>query len=387
MTLPAPSMRPAPASAFVPSSVTTWPLTRTWPLTISCSAWRREAMPARAIIFCRRSCIFVGQVFLPVRFEYENGVCRVPAMPLADSQKWLSHKSLSFSGGSGLVRLLVAGAPIPLWNRIRVGCGILRDDPLFWGVAVGESCSAGGRVQHAFVAGLAWRDAFVAAQGFASEGLQLLEAGQLVEIAQAEAHQKFFRCFVQNLPADDFFAARGGDQALVEQRFQHAGRVHAADFADFRRRDRLLVGDDRERFERGHGKAQRRTQALDEAAHYVVMLRLGIHLVAAGDAAHFDAAFIGRVAGHQFVERGLHYELFLVERGGELLYRGRLVRRVDDRFQCCFAFFVGHLSTAPAKLVILRLSDEDSRRISALAATEAFRHLRSFATQKALRSG
>src|SRR6266481_1742033 len=114
----------------------------------------------------------------------------------------------SFADGSGLARLLVADAGIPLWNRIRVGRGILRDDPLFRGAAIGGSCSARWSVQHAFVAGLAWRDAFVAAEGFAGEGLEFFEAGQLVEIAEAEAHQKFFRCFVQNRPADDFLAAR-----------------------------------------------------------------------------------------------------------------------------------------------------------------------------------
>src|SRR5580658_5309867 len=43
------------ASALVPSSVTTFPFTLTWPALISSSALRREAIPAAAIIFCRRS--------------------------------------------------------------------------------------------------------------------------------------------------------------------------------------------------------------------------------------------------------------------------------------------------------------------------------------------
>src|SRR5216684_6817263 len=45
------------SSALVPSSVTVCPLTVTWPEEISSSAWRREATPARAIIFWRRSSI------------------------------------------------------------------------------------------------------------------------------------------------------------------------------------------------------------------------------------------------------------------------------------------------------------------------------------------
>ncbi len=72
------------------------------------------------------------------------------------------------------------------------------------------------------------------------------------------------------------------------------------------------------------------------------MLRLGVHLVAAGDGAHFDATLFDGVAGDEFVERGLHDKFFLVERGGQLLDGGRLVGRVDDCFQCCPAFFVGH---------------------------------------------
>src|SRR5574341_415160 len=42
-------------SALVPNSLTTRPLTVTSPSRMSCSAARREAIPARAISFCRRS--------------------------------------------------------------------------------------------------------------------------------------------------------------------------------------------------------------------------------------------------------------------------------------------------------------------------------------------
>src|SRR5579863_6899729 len=55
MSLPAASTLSVARSALVPSSVTTLPFTRTWPLRMSCSAWRREAIPARAISFCKRS--------------------------------------------------------------------------------------------------------------------------------------------------------------------------------------------------------------------------------------------------------------------------------------------------------------------------------------------
>src|SRR5580658_10780851 len=51
------------ASALVPSSVTTVPLTFTWPALISSSALRREAIPAAAIIFCRRSAGMLTKLF------------------------------------------------------------------------------------------------------------------------------------------------------------------------------------------------------------------------------------------------------------------------------------------------------------------------------------
>src|SRR6266550_4256087 len=54
-TRPAASIRSFAASAFVPNSFTTCPFTRTCPLRISSSACRREAIPARAIIFCNLS--------------------------------------------------------------------------------------------------------------------------------------------------------------------------------------------------------------------------------------------------------------------------------------------------------------------------------------------
>ena len=52
------------------------------------------------------------------------------------------------------------------------------------------------------------------------------------------------------------------------------------------------------------------------------------------------------VAVDEFVERGLHGELFVAERGGELVDGGGLVRGVNDGFQSGFSFFVGHLVCA-----------------------------------------
>ena len=124
--------------------------------------------------------------------------------------------------------------------------------------------------------------------------------------------------------------AASGDQALIEKRGEHAGRVDAANFRNFRAGDWLFVGDYGERFERRHGEAQWRAQAFDEAAHYVVMLRLGVHLVAAGYGADFDAAFFCRVARNQLIKCGLYDDFFFAERQRKLLDRGGFVCGVDD---------------------------------------------------------
>ena len=73
------------------------------------------------------------------------------------------------------------------------------------------------------------------------------------------------------------------------KRRDHAAGIHAANLADLRHRDRLLVGDDRQRFERGQRQPDRRLQALGERAHQVVLLGLGGHAVSAGNLADFDA--------------------------------------------------------------------------------------------------
>ncbi len=80
---------------------------------------------------------------------------------------------------------------------------------------------------------------------------------------------------------------------LVEEGADDAGGVDAANFGNFRSRNGLLVSDDRERFKSGHGETKRGTKTFDEAANDVVVLGLGVHLVATGNGADFDAAFIG----------------------------------------------------------------------------------------------
>ena len=74
--------------------------------------------------------------------------------------------------------------------------------------------------------------------------------GRSAEVVQPEPDQEFLGGRVEKRPADDLLAADDLDQVPLEQRVEHARRVDAADLGDLDRGDRLLVGDDRERFER-----------------------------------------------------------------------------------------------------------------------------------------
>ncbi len=79
--------------------------------------------------------------------------------------------------------------------------------------------------------------------------LELFDAGELVDVLEAEAQEEVFGGFVEDGAADDLLAAGGGDELAGEQRAEDAGGVDAADLGDFRGGDGLLVGDDGEGFE------------------------------------------------------------------------------------------------------------------------------------------
>src|SRR5260221_12178079 len=95
------------------------------------------------------------------------------------------------------------------------------------------------------------------------------------------------------------------------------------------------------------------------------MLRLGVHLVAAGDGADFYAAIFRGVAGDEFVERVLYRDFFVAERGGELLNGGRFVGGVDDGLAGCFAFVVGHGSRRPVYSAQSSVQSEERSRAKA----------------------
>src|SRR6266850_1618037 len=129
---------------------------------------------------------------------------------------------------------------------------------------------------------------------------------------------------------------------LVQQRADHPRRIHPADLGNLRRSHRLLIRNHRQCLERWHRETQRRPQALDESPHHVMLLRLGKQFVPARHLADLDPALLARVARHQLIQRSLHRQFLFPQRPRQLLDRRRLIRRINNRFQCRSSLFVSH---------------------------------------------
>src|SRR5713226_5715039 len=145
---------------------------------------------------------------------------------------------------------------------------------------------------------LRWRKSLIAPQRLSRQRLKLLQARQLLQIAQSKPHQKFLRSRVQNRPPHHFFAPRRGNQVLVQERADHSRSIHSANLRNFRRSHRLLVRNHRQSLQRRHRKPQRRPQTLDKPPHHVMLLRLGEQFVPARYPANLDPAFFRRVTRH-----------------------------------------------------------------------------------------
>ena len=161
---------------------------------------------------------------------------------------------------------------------------------------------------------------------------------EIAEIVQAEAIEELARGRVHERAAHHLLAADGLDQMPLDERRQDAAAAaHAADLGDLRRGDRLLVGDDGERFERLHRQLLRRA-LVEQLAHPFVELGARHHLVAPRDLDDLQPAG-PIVVGAQRGERGLDVLPRLPFEQLEQGLRGqRLGRRkdqgLDDRLQC-----------------------------------------------------
>src|SRR5664279_1073527 len=253
-------------SALLPSSVTICPLTDTRPLVISSSALRREAIPAAAMIFCSRS---AGMRLRLLRRTSGFGFGGVGSVG--------GHCTVAYEGvGIGAFRN-------SLGHRFRFIClrnfeCMLGAGPSFFRSGRGEQVSL--RIAQLF---------------------EFLHAGQLGDVVESEAEQKFLGRLVENGAADDLLAPGSGDQLAIKQGGDYAGSIHAANLADLRYRDRLLVGDDSERFQCLQRKAHRRLQALRKIDDHIMMLGLSRHAIAARDLPNLHAAFAGGVLGRKLV--------------------------------------------------------------------------------------
>src|SRR5882757_2253067 len=158
-------------SALVPNAVTTVPLTFTWPALISSSALRREAIPAAAIIFCRRS---VG---------------------MAASNLACDQGRLFFLRGFG--------------NLFRGGIGLNRGFGFTFGMIGIIRRRVFGRHQ-------------LSLERFRYQLFELFHAGKFVHVLQAKAHQELFGGLVKNRTSDHLLAAGGGDQLPIKQGGNHA---------------------------------------------------------------------------------------------------------------------------------------------------------------------
>ena len=78
--------------------------------------------------------------------------------------------------------------------------------------------------------------------------LKLFDAGQLVDVLEAETDEEILGGFLQDRAADNLLAAGGGDELARDETAEDATGVDAADLGDFGRCDRLFIGNDRKNF-------------------------------------------------------------------------------------------------------------------------------------------
>src|SRR5580704_9414978 len=175
-------------------------------------------------------------------------------------------------------------------------------------------------------------DPLIRAQRFPCQRLKLLQARQLIQVTQSKPQQKLFRRLIQDRPTHHFLAPRRRNQLFVQQRRNH-WRSH-----------RLLVRNHRQRLQRRHRKPQGRPQRLDKPPHHIMVLRLRVHLVPARHRANLNPALFHRISRDQLVQRRLHRQLLFTQRRRQLVNRRRLIRGINNRFQCSLAFFISHLS-------------------------------------------
>src|ERR1044071_9474712 len=165
----------------------------------------------------------------------------------------------------------------------------------------------------------------------AGQVFEVLDVRQLAQVLEPELEEEVFAGAVHHRAADRLLATLGDDEALVEQRLDGRGGLHAADFENLGDGHGLLVGDDGERLKGGEGELGARLR-LEVGADVLVELGARGELPAARDLAqHQAAAPLVELLG-EFFDRDLHPALVLLEDVGDGLDRQRVFRDEDERF-------------------------------------------------------
>src|SRR6185369_6198003 len=158
----------------------------------------------------------------------------------------------------------------------------------------------------------------------------VLDLRQIVEVLQTEANQELLRRGVEEWTTDDVLAANDLDQVAFEQRREDTAGVDATNLGDLERRDRLFVGNHRQRLETLHGELLRRA-LVKKTAHPLVQVGTRDDLITTRNFDHLQARTV-LVVGLQRGDRGR--DVFLRLFGQQLeehLRRDRFRRREDQR--------------------------------------------------------
>ena len=170
-------------------------------------------------------------------------------------------------------------------------------------------------------------------QGCLRQFLIFIQAGKLLQALQPELKQEIPGGLVQNGSADHVPSPAGGYQLLFDQGLHDGCRIDSANFLDLRESDRLPVGNDGQGLQGRQRESDRGGLVLQKFPDPEMMLRLGRHLVAAGDFPDFNSVPGRRVMAAKMSERLANGSLvFLSQQFDHGSHRDGFLRQVDQRF-------------------------------------------------------
>src|SRR5262249_36454988 len=192
---------------------------------------------------------------------------------------------------------------------------------------------------------------------------EVFEVWQLRQIVETEMNQKVFRRAVHHWPSHNFLVTLCDDQPFVQQRLYRRRRSDTSDLKDLRDRDRLFVGDDRERLERRKREPRRRLR-LEISPHVLAELRFCRDPIAARQRAKLKTALSCIELVHQLLAGGFDVRhRFAFEHRRKLLYGYRILRNKDQRFYDRLQFVNCHCVSFPAVVPARRRFDPIRRAI------------------------